>query len=90
MKTFKTFKNELMEGIPNELPPAYKFNSNLNHAPKRKDILNNEEKKLALKNALRYFPKKHHTVLAPEFAKELEEGGDCGHQYSVSIVHSLS
>lgn len=75
MMTLKTFKHELMEGIPNELPPAYKFNPNLNHAPKRKDILNNEEKKLALKNALRYFPKKHHTILAPEFAQELEDYG---------------
>ena len=75
MMTLKTFKNELMEGIPNELPPAYKFNPNLNHAPKRKDSLNNEEKKLALKNALRYFPIKHHTVLAPEFAQELEDYG---------------
>ena len=44
--TLKTFKHELMEGIPNELPPAYKFNPNLNHAPKRKDSLNNAEKKL--------------------------------------------
>ncbi|GIR11823.1 MAG: urocanate hydratase [Cryomorphaceae bacterium] len=73
--TLKTFKHELMEGIPNELPPAYEFNPNLNHAPKRKDSLNKEEKKLALKNALRYFPKKHHTVLAPEFAQELEDYG---------------
>ena len=73
--TLKAFKHELMEGIPNELPPAYEFNSNLNHAPKRKDSLNKEEKKLALKNALRYFPKKHHAVLAREFAEELEEYG---------------
>ena len=73
--TLKAFKHELMEGIPNELPPAYEFNPNLNHAPKRKDSLNKEEKKLALKNALRYFPKKHHAVLAPEFAQELEEYG---------------
>jgi len=75
MMTLKAFKHELMEGIPNELPPAYEFNSNLNHAPKRKDSLNKEEKKLALKNALRYFPKKHHAVLAREFAEELEEYG---------------
>ena len=73
--TLKAFKHELMEGIPNELPPAYEFNPNLNHAPKRKDSLNKEGKKLALKNALRYFPKKHHAVLAPEFAKELEDYG---------------
>tara|TARA_Y100000589_G_scaffold218447_1_gene206085 strand:+ start:1285 stop:3294 length:2010 start_codon:yes stop_codon:yes gene_type:complete len=75
MMTLKAFKHELMEGIPNELPPAYEFNPNLNHAPKRKDSLNKEEKKLALKNALRYFPKKHHAVLAPEFAQELEKYG---------------
>ena len=75
MMTLKAFKHELMEGIPNELPPAYEFNPNLNHAPKRKDSLNKEGKKLALKNALRYFPKKHHAVLAPEFAKELEDYG---------------
>ena len=75
MMTLKAFKHELMEGIPDELPPAYEFNPNLNHAPKRKDSLNKEEKKLALKNALRYFPKKHHAVLAPEFAQELEEYG---------------
>ena len=73
--TLKAFKYELMEGIPNELPPAYEFNPNLNHAPKRKDSLNKEEKKLALKNALRYFHKKHHAVLAPEFAQELEDFG---------------
>lgn len=75
MMTLKAFKHELMEGIPNELPPAYEFNPNLNHAPKRRDSLNKEEKKLALKNALRYFPKKHHAVLAPEFAQELEDYG---------------
>ena len=75
MMTLKEFKHELMEGIPNELPPAYEFNTNLNHAPKRKDSLNKEEKKLALKNALRYFPKKHHAVLAPEFAQELKDYG---------------
>ena len=73
--TLKAFKHELMEGIPNELPPAYEFNPNLNHAPKRRDSLNKEEKKLALKNALRYFPKKHHAVLAQEFAQELEDYG---------------
>ena len=75
MMTLKAFKHELMEGIPNELPPAYEFNPNFNHAPKRKDSLNKEEKKLALKNALRYFPKKYHAVLAPEFAQELEDYG---------------
>ena len=75
MMTLKAFKHELMEGIPDELPPAYEFNPNLNHAPKRKDSLNKKEKKLALKNALRYFSKKHHAVLAQEFAQELEDYG---------------
>ena len=75
MTNLTTFKHELMEGIPKELPPAYQYNSTLNHAPKRKDILNKAEKKLALKNALRYFPKKHHAILATEFAQELDDYG---------------
>ena len=53
MMTLKAFKHELMEGIPNELPPPYEFNTNLNHAPKREKP-SIKEKKLALKNALRY------------------------------------
>ena len=72
MMTLKEFKNEIMEGIPSELPAKAEYNLNLNHAPKRKEILNNDEKKLALKNALRYFPKELHSVLAPEFAEEME------------------
>ena len=75
MTNLTTFEHELMEGIPKELPPAYQYNSKLNHAPKRKDILSKVEKKLALKNALRYFPKELHPTLAPEFAKELEDFG---------------
>ena len=70
--TLKEFKNEIMEGIPGELPTKAEYNLNLNHAPKRKEILTNDEKKLALKNALRYFPKELHSVLAPEFAEEME------------------
>ena len=69
--TLKTFKHELMEGIPNELPPAYEFNPNLNHAPKRKDSLNKEEKKLALKNALRYFPKKTSCRFSPRICARI-------------------
>ena len=65
------FKNQILQGIPSELPAAKPFDTSLNHAPKRKDILNKEEKKLAIRNALRYFDKKHHAVLAKEFAAEL-------------------
>ena len=57
-----SFKEQILEGIPNELPQPKPFDHSLNHAPKRKDILNDEEKKLALKNALRYFEKKHHAT----------------------------
>ena len=69
------FQTSIREGIPSELPPAKPLGASVSHAPKRKDILSPEEKKLALRNALRYFPKKHHAVLAPEFAAELKEHG---------------
>jgi len=67
-----TFKEEIQGGIPAELPSPKAFDPNINHAPKRKDILSSEEKKLALQNALRYFDAKHHATLLPEFQKELE------------------
>lgn len=70
-----TFKEQILEGIPNKLPQSKAFDETINHAPKRKDILSLEEKKLALKNALRYFDKKHHAELLPEFQKELETYG---------------
>ncbi len=70
-----TFKETILAGIPDELPPAKPYDPDVNHAPKRKDILTKEEKKLAVANALRYFDKKHHAVLAPEFAQELEKYG---------------
>jgi urocanate hydratase len=70
-----TFKEEIAQGIPTELPPFKAFDPNLNHAPKRKDILSKAEKKLAIRNALRYFDKKHHAVLAKEFADELKKYG---------------
>ena len=69
------FKKAVLEGIPDELPEPKPYDRNINHAPKRKDILTKEEKKLALKNALRYFDTKHHEVLAREFAEELERFG---------------
>jgi urocanate hydratase len=69
------FQKSILQGIPNVLLEPKSYDVSLNHAPKRKDILSKEEKKLALKNALRYFDKKHHAVLAPEFAEELKEYG---------------
>lgn len=71
----KEFKKIILQGIPAKLPVPKPFDNSINHAPKRKDILTVEEKKLALKNALRYFDKKHHTVLAKEFADELNTYG---------------
>ena len=71
-----TFQEEILAGIPaNELPEAKAYDKEINHAPKRKDILSAEEKVLALKNALRYFPEALHAQLAPEFAQELKDYG---------------
>ena len=70
-----TFKEEILQGIPAGLPEAKPYDKDINHAPKRKDILSPEEKVLALKNALRYFPEALHKDLAPEFAKELKDYG---------------
>jgi len=70
-----TFKDEILQGIPDILPESRPYDSDANHAPARKDILSPKEKMLALKNALRYFDKKHHGVLAPEFAGELKKYG---------------
>ncbi len=69
------FKAAILEGIPAQLPPRQVRNPELNHAPRRKDILTYEEKKLALRNALRYIPKQHHPVMVKEFAAELEQYG---------------
>ena len=69
------FKNKILEGIPDELPAMQPYETAANHAPVRKDILSASEKKLALKNALRYFDPKHHAALAPEFADELKRFG---------------
>ena len=70
-----TFQEEILAGIPAALPEAKPYDTDINHAPKRKDILTPEEKVLALKNALRYFPKELHAALAPEFAEELKTYG---------------
>ncbi|NLP58050.1 urocanate hydratase [Lutibacter sp. B1] len=70
-----SFKEQIQQGIPKELPLKKTYDTTLNHAPKRKDILTKTEKELAVKNALRYFDKQHHTVLAKEFAEELNAYG---------------
>lgn len=70
-----TFKEQIQQGIPDQLPEKKNYDKNINHAPKRKDILSDEEKKLALRNALRYFDKKHHKTLLPEFKEELDKYG---------------
>ncbi|MCF6347426.1 MAG: urocanate hydratase [Flavobacteriaceae bacterium] len=69
------FQQQLLQGIPTILPNPKLYNSEINHAPKRKDILSDDEKKLALKNALRYFDAKHHDILLPEFKNELDTYG---------------
>ena len=69
------FKKEISQGIPKELPPKKEYDFSVNHAPNRENILSNNEKKLALKNALRYFDKKHHEELLKEFKQELEQFG---------------
>lgn len=69
------FQKLIQEGIPTELPPKREYDPHINHAPKRKEILSEKEKKLALRNALRYFPQEQHAALAPEFAEELETYG---------------
>lgn len=69
------FQKQILEGIPSYLPEAKPYDNNINHAPRRKDILSDEEKKLALRNALRYFTPELHQVLAQEFADELKKYG---------------
>jgi urocanate hydratase len=70
-----SFEEQIVKGIPSELPSKHIYSANVNHAPRRKDILTLEEKKLAIRNALRYFPKEWHEELAREFSDELEKYG---------------
>lgn len=70
-----TFQEQILAGIPNQLPEPKPFEVNVNHAPKRKDLLTPQEKRLALQNALRYFDPRHHQELLPEFREELETYG---------------
>ena len=69
------FQKSILQGIPENLPAPRNYDHNVSHAPLRKDILDEEEKILAVKNALRYFDPRHHVALAPEFAEELKSYG---------------
>ena len=69
------FQKSILDGIPESLPDRLPYDTEVNHAPRRKDILSREEKILSVKNALRYFPERHHAVLAEEFARELADYG---------------
>ncbi len=73
--TLQDFQDAIRQGIPDVLPAAKTYEPEINHAPKRKDILSDDEKKLALKNALRYFDPKHHEELSKEFLQELKDYG---------------
>ncbi len=73
--TLSPFAEELLRGIGSELPPVKPYDTTVNHAPRRKDILSREEKELAIRNALRYFPGKFHGELSVEFAQELHDYG---------------
>ena len=77
MQARTPFQQAILEGIPAELPPARPYDTTVSHAPKRviEGVLSEKEKRLAIRNALRYFPPQHHAVLAPEFAEELERYG---------------
>ena len=69
------FVQDIVQGVPSVIPPKKVYEAGINHAPKRKEILSRDEKKLALKNALRYFPKEQHAELIVDFAEELETYG---------------
>jgi urocanate hydratase len=75
MNDMQTFQQQILQGIPDELPAPKPYDDTVSHAPRRKDILTTEEKKLAIKNALRYFHPRHHAVLAAEFYQELKHFG---------------
>ena len=73
--TLEEFQADIRAGIPDILPEPKPYDTSINHAPRRKDILTPAEKELALRNALRYFPARHHALLAGEFAEELRRYG---------------
>lgn len=73
--TQQEFFNDILQGVPAQIPAKKAYESDINHAPKRKAILSDDEKKLAVRNALRYFPKEQHAELAKDFADELNQYG---------------
>ena len=73
--TSEEFREAILKGIPEEIPPPREYDHSVNHAPRRKEILSRDEKKLAIRNALRYFRKEHHYILAREFLDELNTYG---------------
>lgn len=73
--TIEAFQQDILQGIPSQIPPKKEYDKTINHAPKRKEILSKEEQKLALRNALRYFPKDQHNELISDFLFELETYG---------------
>lgn len=73
--TQQEFTNDILQGVPSKIPAKKEYETTINHAPKRKEILSTEEKKLAIRNALRYFPKEQHIELAKDFTEELEKYG---------------
>ena len=83
-----TFKEEIIQGIPATLPAVKPYDPEINHAPRRKEILSADEKKLALRNALRYFDPKDHATLLPEFANELDTYGRI-YMYRLRPIHKL-
>ena len=90
MMTLDAFRKEITEGIPTIVPEIQEYDVTINHAPKRKEVLSTDEKKLALKNALRYFPKEQHRILAPEFAQEMKETLNQVNEQLVSSVPSIN
>jgi urocanate hydratase len=79
-----TFKEQIIQGIPDTLPHPKPFDTFINHAPKKRKEVSLDEKKLALRNALRYFDSKHHAKLIPEFKSEL----DTTENLHVPLIHS--
>ena len=71
--TLEDFHKDIQSGIPSQIPAKKEFEPTINHAPKRKEILSEDEKKLALRNALRYVPKEQHAELIAEFLQELND-----------------
>src|SRR5210317_1839339 len=83
-----TFSEEIIQGIPANLPAVKPYDPEINHAPRRKEILSTDEKKLALRNALRYFDPKDHATLLPEFSNELDTYGRI-YMYRLRPLHKL-